>query len=87
MSTMNVFSIESYTIRSVFDEKFTREVFEEIKNDESLMRRPGDLESLARYKVIFHNDVTVEVRIVFTTNGKPSMITLSKKITEPREFS
>lgn len=83
---MKVYSIESHTVRSAFEEDFTRKVFEKIKTDESLMKRPGELESLARYKVLVHDDQTVEVRIVFSTNGKLPMISLSKKITEPHEF-
>ncbi|MBN1883177.1 MAG: hypothetical protein JW885_13500 [Deltaproteobacteria bacterium] len=87
MLPMKVFTIESHTVRSVFEEDFTRLVFEKIKNDESLMKRPGDLESLARYKVISHDGVTIEVRIIFSTNGKLPMISFSKKITEPREYT
>ena len=87
MLSMKVFSIESHTVRSAFEEDFTRELFEIIKNDESLMKHPGELESLARYKVLVHDGQTVEVRIVFSTNGKLPMISLSKKVTEPHEFS
>jgi len=87
MLSMKVYSIESHTVRSAFEEDFTRNIFEKIKNDETLMKRPGDLESLARYKVLVHNGRTVEVRIVFPTNGKLPMISLSKKVTEPCEYS
>lgn len=87
MLSMKVYSIESHTVRSAFEEDFTRKVFDKIKTDESLMKRPGELEALARYKVLVHDGQTVEVRIVFSTNGKTPMISLSKKVTEPHEYS
>ena len=87
MLLMKVYSIESHTVRSAFEEDFTREIFEKIRNDEYLMKRPGDLEALARYKVLVHDGQAVEVRIVYSTNGKLPMISLSRKITEPHEFS
>jgi len=87
MLSMKVYTIESHTVRSAFEEDFTRKVFEKIKNDESLMKRPGELEALSRYKVLVLDGQTVEVRIVYSTNGKLPMISLSKKITEPHEFS
>jgi len=87
MLSMKVYSIESHTVRSAFEEEFTRKIFEKIKKDESLLKRPGELDALSRYKVIHHDGQTVEVRIVFSTNGKLPMISLSKKITEPQEYS
>jgi len=87
MLSMKVFTIESHTVRSAFEEEFTREIFEKVKADESLLKHPGDLEALSRYKILSHDGQTVEVRIVFSTNGKLPMISLSKKITEPHEYT
>jgi hypothetical protein len=87
MQPMKVFSIESHTVRSAFEEEFTREIFEKIKADEYLMKYPGELDALSRYKILAHDGQTVEVRIVFSTNGKLPMISLSRKITEPREYA